>query len=105
MTPREFVKLVEETTYKPGWRMGAMLDGPRRAVAVRVSYETADVRDPKKRIPLLAEQLLTWDELELMEPEYVLRWLEEMLHSMELHELHEWLRIGGQRVGVPHDGA
>ena len=86
-------------TYKPGYQLlldrGTMRDWPR----LIVKYEAPDSRDPSRRIPIVAQQIIP----DLPEDaEFFATWLERALFDIEVHESREWLRRDGTVCNDPH---
>lgn len=98
--------LLDTVTYKPGWKLQAM-DGPQSplspstvlAITFRANDPVTGASGEFGRYITVPESLL------LLDNQALLKWIEHLIIEMEIHEVHEFLRVDGVPLTNPHPKA
>lgn len=107
MTPDEAVTLIGSLTYKPRWTIQAY--SVPGAVVLRAGTREPDVYELQRtgrvvEIDVVLTESLPTSKLSDMRQSDVLEWAFGVFERRELHEVEEWLRLGGQPLRAPHPG-
>lgn len=108
MTVREAVAVIENISYRPGWKLEVNLGyGFADAVMIVLSalVEDAYGGPGSRRINVMMHKTLTATELQYFDIPRLLDWVRRFLFlEMEDHESREFFKFHGERVFDPHKG-
>ncbi len=106
MNVAEAIEVLRGLTYKPGWTL--QFYSVPGALVMRAGTREPDVRAVLRGEHLVIDVVLTEtlaeDRLQAGGRDELLEWVFGVLRNRELHEVEEWLRLGGQPVYSPHPG-
>jgi len=105
MRADEFIEVVRNISYRPGWKLTTDVDARYNAVRVVLDALVDDAYDGPgaRRISVMMHRLLTADELVYFDVSRVLDWVRQGLFmEMEDHESREFFKYNGERVFDPH---
>lgn len=89
--------ILQHVTYKPGWTFTAW-DHPWEGTWITIRAEVPNAYHPDQTITLNIRTAVP----PIPDEHYLLDWFAYRLGRIELHEMREYLRIGGQPVSDPH---
>jgi hypothetical protein len=104
MTFEQAQALLARITYKPGYEITLRTMESRDRWQLRVQHKAPNSEDwwrpaaERRTAPVIVTTMVTSRVLR----EEFLGCLYMTLHNMELHELHEWLRVDGRHYKDPH---
>lgn len=112
MIPPEYVRplaivnaFLARLTYKPGFQFMAHHASRRDAIEVTINHSPQDSGNPSKTLPIVSQILICSEALTQTQEsaEEIMRvMLFPAIRDLELHEMHEWLKIDGKHVKDPH---
>jgi hypothetical protein len=106
-------KLIESTTYKPGYELvlvvgepstinGVSLFGPEEYAKLLIKAYLPNSRQFPYDATPIEFQFSVSSYIEDMPEETMCHWLQTVVRQFEMHESDEWLQVGGELVNDPH---
>lgn len=92
----DFLKTV---TYKDGWAFYVTAQDQFMGLELRVTHMTEDRYDRGSMIQVVSARMVPPS---LEGQEQMARFLMDVVRDLEMHEVYEWLRVGGKWVRDPH---
>jgi hypothetical protein len=99
MTKREIEAVLLSITYKPGWRLRWWFE--RDLLNVAVCYTAPNAAPPHEKIALSRTEAFDLAFLRHAPKENLPGLIEDVIREMEVHEMHEWLRVNGKPLRHP----
>lgn len=101
MTRTEALALLKRVTYKPGWSFQLTEDVDNQ---VRLIIVTAPVYDATNKASRIAEGLTTAQvgAIHGMNQTEFLRWIDNVILTLEVHEAREWLQLDNKPIIPQH---
>lgn len=108
MTPDEAVATLASLTYKPGWVLSAY--PVPDAVVFRAGTREPNIDEFFRTgrvvlVDIVLTETIQNDRLaDFQDSSQLLDWAFQVVSRRELHEVEEWLRLGGRPLRAPHPG-
>lgn len=106
MTFEELEAIVQTVKYKPGFNLACCqpTDDPYVAVKLIFTLIVPDVRNPEHIVGVYRIHTIGHDELAYLPMDALLFWIDSYIRDIEMHEVDEWLTVGGKRIKEPVHG-